>query len=214
MSSPPPFFSDAFIADLDRLFHWRRDVRAFRRDPVPESLIDCILAAGGEAPSVGLSEPWRIVRVDSDTARTAVRENFADVNARALDGYSGERAGLYASLKLAGLDNAPVQFAVYTDEGDAKGHGLGQPTMPETRHYSAVCAIMLMWLAARARGVGLGWVSILDPERLARALDVPETWRLIGYLCLGWPEAASETAALEKAGWENRARLAERVVRR
>jgi len=209
-----PFFSDAFIADLDRLFQWRRDVRAFKPDPIPEALIEAILAAGGEAPSVGLSEPWRMVRVDGADARRAVRENFADVNARALEGYSGERAALYASLKLAGLDNAPLQLAVLTDEADDKGAGLGQPTMPETRQYSAVCAIMLMWLAARARGVGLGWVSILDPERLRTDLDLPTDWRLIGYLCLGWPEADSDTAELEKAGWETRARMGERVVQR
>lgn len=207
-------FSDAFVGELDALFRWRRDVRAFRTDPVPEETLAEILAAAGEAPSVGLSEPWRIVRVRSPAARDAVRASFDRTNARALAGYSGERAHLYASLKLAGIDRAPEQFAVYSDHADLQGHGLGQLTMPETRDYSAVCAVMLMWLAARARGLGIGWVSILDEGEIAAALDVPDEWRLIAYLCLGWPERESATAELETAGWECRRRVADRILER
>jgi len=207
-------FSDDFIRDLETLFRWRRDVREFGSDPVPEDVLDAILSAAGEAPSVGLSEPWRLVLVQSAAARAAVKQSFAQVNARALEGYSGERARLYASLKLAGLDRAPVQLAVYSDHTDTQGHGLGQPTMPETRDYSAVCAVMLMWLAARARGVGLGWVSILDRAQVAAALDIPDGWRLVAYLCIGWPVAETPVAELEKVGWEARRRLAGKIVHR
>jgi 5,6-dimethylbenzimidazole synthase len=207
-------YSDDFIRDLESLFRWRRDVRRFSPDPVPEETFQAILAAAGEAPSVGLSEPWRLVRVDSNAARAAVRRNFSRTNARALEGYSGERAQLYASLKLAGLDEAPIQLAVYADHEDDQGHGLGQITMPETRDYSAVCAVMLMWLAARARGVGMGWVSILDRQQVASALDIPDGWRLIAYLCVGWPVEESPRAELEKSGWEKRHKLSGKLLYR
>lgn len=207
-------FSQDFIDELDRLFRWRRDVRSFRTDAVPEDLLGEVLAAAGEAPSVGLSEPWRIVRVRSAAARDAVRASFDRTNARALAGFSGERAHLYASLKLAGIDRAPEQLAVYTDHEDRQGHGLGQSSMPETRDYSAVCAVMLMWLAARARGLGVGWVSILDESEVGAALDVPDSWRLTAYLCLGWPERESDTAELEAVGWERRRRILDRIIER
>jgi 5,6-dimethylbenzimidazole synthase len=206
--------STFFVRALEELFRWRRDVRQFRPEPVPEDVLQAVLAAGADAPSVGLSEPWRIIRVESAEPRAAVRRSFAACNARALEGYAGERAELYASLKLAGLDRAPVHLAVYSDHADVKGHGLGQVTMPETRDYSAVCAVMLMWLAARARGVGMGWVSILDREEVAQALEVPADWRLIAYLCVGWPVEETARAELEKAGWERRVGLEGRILRR
>ena len=207
-------FPEEFVRQLDTLFRWRRDVRSFRTDPVPEEVLGEILAAAGEAPSVGLSEPWRIVRVRSSAARDAVRASFDRANAQALAGFSGDRAHLYASLKLSGIDRAPEQLAVYPDHEDGQGHGLGQSSMPETRDYSAVCAVMLMWLAARARGLGLGWVSILDEREVAAALDVPDGWRLTAYLCLGWPERESDTAELEAVGWERRRRILDRIIER
>jgi len=133
-----------------------------------------------------------------------VRDNFEACNAEALADYTGERAGLYARLKLAGLDEAPLQLAVFADRLTAQGHGLGRRTMPEMIEYSVVTAIHTLWLAARAEGIGLGWVSILDPERIAAILDVPADWSFIGYLCLGYPQAEDDTPALERAGWEQR----------
>ncbi|MEO1722907.1 MAG: 5,6-dimethylbenzimidazole synthase [Pseudomonadota bacterium] len=197
-------FAPEFRAELDRLMRWRRDVRHFRPDPVPAALVEEVLAALALAPSVGLSEPWRLVRASSNAARAAVRANFEAANADALAGYAGERAALYARLKLAGLEVAPEQLAVFCDDGTDQGHGLGAATMPETRAYSVVAGIQNLWLAARAAGLGVGWVSILDPERLTAALDVPADWRFIGYLCIGWPAAESETPELERAGWESR----------
>ncbi len=196
-------FSSAFAAELDELLRWRRDVRRFRTDPVPDAVLEACLTAVERAPSVGLSAPWRFVRVISEQALEAALANFEAANADALAGYSGEQAARYATLKLAGMRKAPVQFAVFCDDETAKGAGLGARTMPEARAYSVVGAITYLWLAARARGLGLGWVSILDPERLARDLAVPAHWRLVGYLCLGWPEAESETPELVTAGWES-----------
>ena len=197
-------FPSSFQRDLADLMRWRRDVRRFRKDPVDEALLRQCLDAFLMAPSVGLSEPWRGIRVQSDTARQAALENFKTANAEALAGYDGDKARLYAGLKLSGMQDAPVQLAVFCDDATGKGAGLGAATMPETRRYSVVSAINLFWLAARARGIGVGWVSILDPDQLRQDLDTPDTWELVGYLCVGWPEETSDTPELERAGWEDR----------
>ena len=200
MSRFPPGFQDG----LTDLMRWRRDVRRFRGDPVDEALLAQCLDSFLYAPSVGLSEPWRILRVDSDAARAAALANFQAANADALAGYAGEKASLYSRLKLSGMQEAPVQLAVFCDEATAKGAGLGAGTMPEMRRYSVVAAITQFWLTARAHGLGVGWVSILDPARLARDLGADRDWALVAYLCVGWPEAESQTPELEQAGWENR----------
>ncbi len=205
MSQAPGQFSPEFREELARLMRWRRDVRRFRKLPVPEDCLAQSLAAFSLAPSVGLSEPWRVLRVDSAAARAACLGNYRDSNALALDGREGDRARLYGRLKLSGMAEAPVQLAVFCDDGTPKGAGLGAETMPETRAYSVVGAITLFWLALRTRGLGLGWVSILDPDRLRRDLDVPRDWRFIGYLCVGWPEEEDTVPELERAGWESRA---------
>lgn len=197
-------FSADFRSELDLLMRLRRDVRRFRSDPVDEAVLARCLSAFQLAPSVGLSEPWRILRIQSDAARDAALKNFQAANAQALQGYSGERAAKYASLKLSGMQDAPVQLAVYCDDETQQGHGLGAATMPEMRRYSVVTAITLFWLALRAEGLGLGWVSVLDPDQLNRDLKAPEDWRLIGYFCLGHPQEMSETPELEQQGWESR----------
>ena len=128
-----------------------------------------------------------VVRVDDKARRASIRANFEAANHDALSDYVGERVALYARLKLAGLSDAPIQLAVFCDEATGQGHGLGARTMPETRRYSTVCALYTFWLAARVRGLGLGWVSILDPETIAEALGVPRAWTFIAYLCVGFP---------------------------
>jgi 5,6-dimethylbenzimidazole synthase len=199
-------FSDEFQTQLTQLMRLRRDVRRFRTDPVDEALVDQCLDTFRLAPSVGLSEPWRIVRVSSPDARLAALENFRTANAHALTGYDGDKAEHYSQLKLTGMTQAPVQLAIFCDDKTTKGHGLGAQTMPETRRYSVVGAITLMWLRARALGLGLGWVSILDPDQLTRDLKVPTDWSLVAYLCLGWPEDVSTTPELETLNWEKRRR--------
>lgn len=197
-------FSDSFLDELDRLMRWRRDVRHFRTDPVEEPLLSDLLATFALAPSVGLSEPWRLVRVTSAAARAAALSNFQTANAEALEGYSGDAAKIYAGLKLSGMQEAPVHLAVFCDETTIKGKGLGAGTMPEMRRYSVVSAIMQFWLVARAHGLGLGWVSILDPDQLCRDLDVSPDWRLVAYLCIGYPEQEDDTPELQRKGWEVR----------
>ncbi len=197
-------FTSAFRDDLQRLMQWRRDVRRFRTDPVDEALLRECLDTFLLAPSVGLSEPWRVIRVESDQARVAALRNYQAANAQALTGYSGDRAAMYANLKLSGMQESPVQLAIYCDDATPKGAGLGAATMPEMRRYSVVGAITQFWLTARSFGLGVGWVSILDPDQLNRDLDVPADWSLVAYLCIGYPESQSDTPELAKVGWEDR----------
>jgi 5,6-dimethylbenzimidazole synthase len=197
-------FSDSFRTDLSQLMRWRRDVRRFRSDPVDEALLMQCLDTFRLAPSVGLSEPWRIVRVISPELRQKSIENYQTANATALEGYDGEKAAMYSGLKLSGMSEAPEHIAIFCDDSTTKGSGLGATTMPEMRRYSVVGAINLMWLHARAHGLGMGWVSILDAPKLCADLDIPQDWSLIAYLCIGWPEANSTTPELETAGWETR----------
>ncbi|TYQ14191.1 UNVERIFIED_ORG: cob(II)yrinic acid a,c-diamide reductase /5,6-dimethylbenzimidazole synthase [Gordonia westfalica J30] len=197
-------FDDAFVDDLNRLFRWRRDVRRFSREPLEPHLLPEILEAAELSPSVGNSQPWRWVEVQTKAAREAVRDSFVRCNAEALDGYTGERAQKYSSLKLAGLDDAPVHLAVFCEPDVDQGHGLGRHTVPETLEYSVVTAITTLWLAARARGVGIGWVSILEPNEVAATLAVPPNWKLVGYLCIGYPERENDVPELERVGWQSR----------
>lgn len=207
-------FDEAFRRQLRDLFVWRRDVRRFRRDSLPEGTLERLIEVGCLSPSVGLSQPWRFVIVEDETRRRAVIENFKACNAQALQSYSGERAAHYANLKLAGLEEAPVHLAVFADKTSEVGHGLGRMTMPETIEYSVVAAICSVWLAARAEGIGLGWVSILDPVRVSEILAVPEAWKFIGYFCLGYPEGESDRPELERANWEHRRAAQEFIIRR
>ncbi|MFD2264130.1 5,6-dimethylbenzimidazole synthase [Lacibacterium aquatile] len=207
-----PLFDAPFRASFGELLRWRRDVRHFRTDPVAFSLIQTCLDAAQLAPSVGNSQPWRWVRVTQ--ARAAVRHSFEACNAEALARYAGDQAADYARLKLAGLREAPEQFAVFTDSGTAQGHHLGRLTMPETLSYSTVGAIQHFWLTARSLGLGVGWVSILDPVTVTQALDVPDSWHLTAYLCVGWPREPSDVPELERRGWQDRTAAGRVVIER
>jgi 5,6-dimethylbenzimidazole synthase len=207
-------FGQPFQAELAELLAWRRDVRHFRTDPVPEAVVERLLDLACLAPSVGNSQPWRFVAVESAARRQAIIANFEAANAEALGGYRGERAALYAGLKLSGLREAPVHLAVFCDESTGQGLGLGRKTMPETLRYSAVIAVHTLWLAARARGLGVGWVSILDPVAAAQALDVSAAWSLVAYLCLGWPLEDRAEPELQQRGWQARDTACRQVLRR
>jgi 5,6-dimethylbenzimidazole synthase len=203
MSSPPQF-DDAFRRCLRSLLTWRRDVRRFRPAPLPPGTVERLVELAALAPSVGLSQPWRFVLVEEPRRRAAVRANFTACNAAALAAQAPDRTRQYAGLKLAGLDTAPCHLAVFADRATGQGRGLGRHTMPETIEYSAVAAVHTLWLAARAEGIGLGWVSILDPPAIAAILETPVDWKLIGYFCLGFPEAEDAMPELERKGWEAR----------
>jgi 5,6-dimethylbenzimidazole synthase len=210
----PPKFDNAFRDRLAKLFAWRRDVRRFKPDRVPSPLIEELLGLAALAPSVGNSQPWRFVSVETLSAREAVIANFNACNAAALDSYEGERAALYSSLKLSGLREAPVHLAVFCDHATEAGFGLGRTTMPEALDYSVVAAIHTFWLCARAENLGVGWVSILDPRQVCRTLDVPAQWKLIAYLCVGFPQEEHLDPELERHNWQARIEENERFHRR
>jgi 5,6-dimethylbenzimidazole synthase len=213
MSGPPDFDAN-FRARLRDLMIWRRDVRRFKREPLPDGALDRLLQLACLAPSVGLSQPWRFVIVDSPVRRDAIKECFKACNAHALSDQAAERASLYARLKLEGLDDAPCQVAVFADRSTTLGHGLGRLTMPEMVQYSAVLAVHTLWLAARAEGIGVGWLSILQPSRVAEILDVSPDWAFIGYFCIGYPVQQCDIPTLEQEGWEARRPLSDAVVYR
>jgi 5,6-dimethylbenzimidazole synthase len=199
-----PDFDPDFRDRLQALLAWRRDVRRFRRDALPQGAIERLIGIAGLSPSVGLSEPWRFVIVEDQARRAAIRACFEACNQDALRRQEPDRASLYARLKLSGLDDAPCQVGVFADRTTAQGHGLGRLTMPETLDYSVAIAIHTLWLAARAEGIGVGWVSILDPAKVAGILDVPKDWTLIGHLCVGYPVEEADLPALQQQGWEKR----------
>jgi cob(II)yrinic acid a,c-diamide reductase len=210
----PPDFDARFCRELEALFRWRRDVRRFRTDPIEQALLDRLIGLAALAPSVGNSQPWRFVQVEDRARRAAIRRVFEDCNSEALEDYHGAQAALYARLKLSGLDQAPVHLAVFVDPETGLGLGLGRRTMPETLAYSVVGAVHALWLAARAHGVGLGWVSIIDPVAVGRILAIPETWRLVAYLCVGFPQEEHLDPELERVGWQARVDVADFIVRR
>ncbi len=214
VATRPPRFDQGFNAEFEHLLRWRRDVRSFKTDPLAPGLLEELLDLACLAPSVGNAQPWRFVQVDDPARRRDMIANFEASNAEALTAQADQRRALYAKLKLSGMRDAPVQLAVYCDEVTGQGHGLGKRTMPETLRYSVTMAVHTLWLAARAKGVGLGWVSILDPQRVKRTLEVPEAWDLVAYLCIGYPAEEDLVPELERKGWQARTSKGRRVLRR
>ncbi|MEO6717561.1 MAG: 5,6-dimethylbenzimidazole synthase [Novosphingobium sp.] len=202
--SEAPTFDAAFLDQLGQLFAWRRDVRHFQSRAVGEGLIEELLNTACLAPSVGNSQPWRFGRIGSVPLRAAILAHVKQEVRAAGAIYPDAARRDYDSLKLHGLAQAPEWIAVYCDEAASAGRGLGRQTMPETLHYSAVMAIHTLWLAARARGLGLGWVSILNPLVIDGLLEVPNQWRFIALLCLGWPERDDDRPELDRTGWQER----------
>ncbi|MDO5612464.1 MAG: 5,6-dimethylbenzimidazole synthase [Paracoccus sp. (in: a-proteobacteria)] len=198
-------FTDADRNTLSDILRWRRDMRHFHRDPVPEPVLDRLRAAMDMAPSVGNARPWRVMRVRSPALRTAVTDEFTRCNDQAAARYDDATRAEYLRLKLAGLVEAPEHLAIFTETDPSAGRGLGRQTMPETLAYSTVMAIHTLWLAARAENIGLGWVSALDPARITAILNAPREWRFTAYLCLGYPERQDDTPLLHRVGWQENA---------
>ncbi len=188
----------------------RRDIRKFRPEPVPDEVLYRILDAAHHAGSVGFMQPWDFIIIRDLAIRRSVKDVFERENARAGEKYKGERRALYASLKLEGILDAPLNLCVTCDRTRG-GHVLGRNTILETDLFSTCCAVQNLWLAARAEGVGVGWVSILDNEELARLLGLPVHVVPVAYLCVGYPEEFPTRPTLETAGWRERVPLEELV---
>ncbi len=205
-------FTPAERAALYRAIALRRDVRAeFLPEAVDAGMLERVLAAAHQAPSVGLSQPWRFIVVRELAIRRAVHECFLRANAEATASYDAATAARYGALRLAGILDAPVNVCITCDDEPARGNGLGRRTMPETARYSTVCAIQNLWLAARVEGLGVGWVSIVEPAELRALLGIPDRIAVVAYLCIGHVATFAPIADLERDRWEARVALADVV---
>jgi len=195
-----------------RAIRERRDVRTgYLLKPLDDAMLARLLDAAHHAPSVGFMQPWRFIVVRDAGLRRAVHDNFARANAEAVVTYSDDRRTVYRRLRLQGLLEAPQHLCVVCDATSERGHGLGRNSMPQTAAYSVACAIQNLWLAARTEGVGVGWVSILDPHAIKTLLHIPPGVELVAYLCIGYVNAFSDAPDLERNGWEQREELASLV---
>jgi 5,6-dimethylbenzimidazole synthase len=198
-------FTRGELQGVYRAIRERRDVRSgFLPEPLSEEVLGRLMDAAHRAPSVGLMQPWRFILIRAVEIRKAVHDIFLRSNQAALDIYEGDRRKKYASLKLEGILEAPQNLCIVCNPETERGHRLGRLSMPETALYSVVCAVQNLWLAARAEGIGVGWVSILDKKALHEVLHIPENIVSVAYLCLGYVDHFAAEPDLERAGWERR----------
>lgn len=198
-------FSQPERAAVYRAIFERRDVRRnFLPDPIPEEVIGRLLNAAHHAGSVGFMQPWDFIVVRGRATKRAVKRLFHRANADAADHYTGGRAALYRKLKLEGIEEASVNLCVTCTRRRGGRHVLGRATVRDTDLYSTCCAIQNLWLAARAEGIGVGWVSILDHAALKRVLHIPRSATVVAYLCLGYVAEFASQPDLERANWRRR----------
>jgi len=205
------YFDEATVSVLKEIILHRRDVRGnrFLSTPLEDAVIDQLLSAALNAPSVGFSQPWEFVLIRDQVVKQQVRNSFEEENAKALPQFNEEKQPEYMRLKLEGIMEAPLNIAVFYKPSDKPV--LGQTAMPETGLYSVVCAVQNMWLMARALNIGVGWVSILDAEKVKRILHAPSANKLVAYLCVGYTDGFYTQPELEMLQWEKR-KMKEAVV--
>ncbi|HTB05932.1 MAG TPA: nicotinate-nucleotide--dimethylbenzimidazole phosphoribosyltransferase [Bacteroidia bacterium] len=202
-------FSEEEAKVLEDIILHRRDVRGnrFLTKSIDEEIIEKILISALNAPSVGYSQPWEFVVVKDNAIKEQVRKSFNEENFKATGLFDKEKSEKYAKMKLEGILEAPVNIAVFYKP--SKSTVLGQTTMKEVGLYSVVCAIQNMWLTARAYNVGIGWVSILEPEKVKQILNAPPNNQLVAYLCVGYVEEFLDKPELEIMKWDKRKMLPE-----
>ncbi|MBQ4802761.1 5,6-dimethylbenzimidazole synthase [Aquimarina sp. MMG015] len=206
-------FTSEHIETLEQIILARRDVRGnrFINTPVSQKDIDKILFAGVNAPSVGFSQPWEFVIIKDLDIRNKIKQSFFEENEKAKQLFNEKKAEAYTQLKLEGIIESALNIAVFYKPSEHPT--LGQTAMKEAGVYSVVCAIQNMWLMARALDIGLGWVSILDPNKIKTILNAPEDRQLIGYLCLGHVDKFYENPELERLQWEKRKNMNDVVIK-
>lgn len=205
-------FSEAERAAIYRVIFERRDVRSqFLSDPIDPAALERLLQAAWAAPSVGLSQPGNFILIRSAARRAEIRAAFERANAEAAALFPPERQPLYSALKLQGITNAPLNLCITCDRSRGGPVVLGRTHDPDTDLYSTVCAVQNLWLAARAEGIGVGWVSIFHREDLCRILDLPEGVVPVAYLCLGYVRELYNGPELEARGWKTRTPLSAHV---
>jgi 5,6-dimethylbenzimidazole synthase len=195
-----------------RAIHERRDVRSqFLPDQIPDVVLARLLDAAHHAPSVGFMQPWNFIVVRDRGVRAAVRDAFLQERVRAAVLFDEPRRSRFLALKLEGILDAALNLCVTCDPARGGPHVLGRSAIPETDVYSTCCAIQNFWLAARAEGIGVGWVSIVQSDELKHILGIPVSVIAVAYLCVGYVSDFSVTPDLERAGWRRRLSLAELV---
>jgi 5,6-dimethylbenzimidazole synthase len=200
-----PDFTPEEIAAIYRVMSVRRDMRHFLPDPLDDALLERLLSAAHMAPSVGFMQPWRFIRVRSPDLRTKIHalvESERVKTAQAL----AEREDEFMRLKVEGILDCGELLVAALAHG-REGHVFGRRTMPEMDLASVACAIQNLWLAARAENVGMGWVSLFDPEELRRLIHMPEGSRPVAVLCLGYVPTFYPRPMLEEADWAHRLNL-------
>jgi nicotinate-nucleotide--dimethylbenzimidazole phosphoribosyltransferase len=199
-------FNEEDLAAVMRVIAERRDIRRFRSDPVPDDLLRRLLEAAHQAPSVGLMQPWRFVVVRSEQTKAAMQA-IAARERLVQSAHFDERTRQYLDLKIEGIREAPLSICVCCDREGGRGEVLGRHTIRDTDLYSTCLAIQNLWLAARAEGVGVGWVSFYRPDDVRAVLRLPSSVVPVAWLCVGYPDERPTRPGLEAAGWERRRAL-------
>jgi 5,6-dimethylbenzimidazole synthase len=210
--SPLCAFSRSEKRGVYKAIYKRRDVRGyFLPKPIRERLLRKLLDAAHHAGSVGFMQPWSFIVIRSEQVKRSVKNLFDEANQAAAKVFEGEKLALYSRLKLEGIVEAPVNLCITCDSTRNGPHVLGRHTIPQTDVYSTCCAIQNLWLAARAEGIGVGWVSIVDPVQLRGVLQIPEHVVPVAYLCVGHVREFLPRPELEIAGWLPRLKLEDLV---
>jgi 5,6-dimethylbenzimidazole synthase len=176
----------------------------FLADPVPDDVIQRLLTAAHAAPSVGYMQPWNFMLIRDEANRQAVHAIFRDANDEAADQLQGDQKRSYMALKLEGILKAPLNICITCDRKRGGDFVLGRSHNPQMDLYSTVCAVQNFWLAARAEGIGVGWVSIFDHARLKRHLGVPDSVEIVAYLCVGYVDQLYVKPELAVKGWREK----------
>jgi 5,6-dimethylbenzimidazole synthase len=205
-------FTEAEKAGLYRAIFERRDMRRFRPEPIADDVLSRILKAAHHAPSVGFMQPWDFILIRDAAIRKQIHEAFLTANDEAAQLFQGDRQKLYAALKLEGILETLLNICVTCDRGRFGPVVLGRTCQPDMDLFSTVCAVQNLWLAARAEGIGVGWVSIIHADRLSAILHLPEGVVPVAYLCLGHVDGFPAEPELQTAGWLPRLPL-EQVLR-
>lgn len=196
-----------------RAIFTRRDIRGqFLPRPVPDEILARLLTAAHHAPSVGYMQPWNFILIRDAARKAQIRDLVRQASTEEVRHIENERQGLYRSLKLDGIVEAPVNLCVTCDRSRAATSPLGRWHNPEMDLYSTVCAVQNLWLAARAEGIGVGWVSILDKEDLKSLLGIPPHVTPVAYLCLGYVPDFAVKPELESKGWRKRLAIEELIA--
>jgi 5,6-dimethylbenzimidazole synthase len=209
---PVSAFDDRERAAVYRAIGTRRDVRdQFLPDPLPDDVVKRLLEAAHAAPSVGFMQPWNFILIRDPSVRQAAWEAFSRANAEAEAMFPEERRDAYRNLKLEGIRKAPLSICVTCDPDRAGPVVLGRTHNPRMDSYSTVCAVQNLWLAARAEGVGVGWVSIFHEDDVRAILGVPPRVEIVAWLCLGYVDRLYGEPELAVKGWRQRLPLDELV---